>query len=161
VYPTGDGSEVVIAANADSVFARLCAAMGEPELASDPRFATHGARGTNMAELDERIARWSSSYPVAEVLRLLDEHGVPAGQIYTAREMLTDPHYLAREMVLRRTSAQGWDVPMTGVVPRFVSTPGTVRATGPRLGQHTREVLREVGELSDAEIEALDTAHLI
>jgi formyl-CoA transferase/succinyl-CoA--D-citramalate CoA-transferase len=160
VYPTSDGSEVVIAGNADSVFARLCVAMGEPELASDPAFATHGARGANMADLDERIGRWTASLPVAELLERLDEHGVPAGQIYTAREMLTDPQYLAREMVLRRTSNQGWDVPMTGVVPRFVATPGSVRTVGPLLGEHTRAVLRDVATMSDAEIDALDAAHL-
>src|SRR4051812_2777856 len=121
-YPTRDGAEVVIAANADGVFTRLAKAMGQAELAHDPRFATHHDRGANMAELDEIIAEWTSRAGCDEVLSILDEHGVPAGRIFTAPDMLRDPHYLAREMVQRVTSSQGWDVPMTGVVPRFTET---------------------------------------
>lgn len=160
VYPTADGSEVIIAGNADSVFRRLCVAMGAPELADDPRFSTHGARGANMAELDELIADWTKQLTTADLLATLSEHAVPAGQVYTAADMLTDPHYLAREMVLRVTSAQGWEVPMAGIVPRFCETPGSVRHAGPRLGEHTDEVLRDIARLTDTEIEALRTAGL-
>ena len=84
-------SEVVIAGNADSVFGRLCEAMGQPELRTDERYATHGARGANMAELDERIGAWTVTLPAAELLERLEAHGVPAGQIFTAREMLARP----------------------------------------------------------------------
>jgi formyl-CoA transferase len=155
VYPTSDGAEVVVAANADSVFVRLCKAMGRPELADDPRFATHAGRGTNMDELDAIVAAWTSMLPCAEVLAVLDQHGVPAGRIFTAPDMLTDPHYLAREMVQRVTSAQGWEVPMTGVVPRFTATPGGVRFAGARLGQHTDEVLGGLLGLTTAELDEL------
>jgi formyl-CoA transferase/succinyl-CoA--D-citramalate CoA-transferase len=144
VYPTADDADVVIAGNADAVFTRLCKAMGEPELADDPRFATHGARGANAEELDALIGAWTSTMPCAHVLAILDEHGVPAGRIFTAPDMLRDPQYLARDMVRRITSTQGWEVPMTGVVPRFVGTPGDIRHPGPQLGQHTDEVLREL-----------------
>jgi crotonobetainyl-CoA:carnitine CoA-transferase CaiB-like acyl-CoA transferase len=161
VYPTADGSELLIAANADGVFARLCNAMGRPDLAVDPRYATHIARGENMDELDALIAAWTVTYPIHDALVLLEEHGVPAGQIYTAREMLTDPHYLAREMVVRMTSHQGWNVPMTGVVPKFGSTPGGVRHPGPALGGETLEVLAEVAGLEPHEIESLGTAGLL
>lgn len=161
VYPTSDGSEVLIAGNADSVFARLCDAMGQPELATDPRYAAHGARGENMVELDERIAAWTATLTADDVLARLETHGVPAGRIFTARDMLTDPHYRARDMVLRHLSAQGWEVPMTGVVPKFSRTPGAVRSTGPSLGAHTVEVLTEVGGLSAAEVEALAEAGLL
>ena len=161
VYPTEDGSDIVIAANADTVFARLCAAMGRPELATDDRYASHAGRGVNMADLDKQISVWTSSRPAADVLRILDEHGVPAGQIFTAREMLTDPQYLARDMVLRMRSTQGWDVPMTGVVPKFSATPGKVRRVGPPLGADTADVLREVAGLSDADIEELRNAGLL
>ena len=78
------------------------------------------------------------------MLAVLDEHGVPAGRIFTAPDMLNDPQYLARDMVRRITSTQGWDVPMTGIVPRFTATPGTIRHPGPTLGQHTDEILREL-----------------
>jgi formyl-CoA transferase/succinyl-CoA--D-citramalate CoA-transferase len=141
VYPTSDGAEVVVAGNADTVFARLCEAMGQPELADDPRFATHVARGDNMAELDELVGAWTATLPCDEVLRVLDAHSVPGGRIFTAPDMLTDPQYLARDMVRRITSTQGWTVPMTGVVPRFTETPGEIRHAGPRLGEHTEEVL--------------------
>ena len=143
VYPTGDGAEVVVAANADNVFVRLCEAMGQPELATDPRFATHRGRGENMAELDELVGAWTATAPCEEILATLDAHGVPAGRIFTAPDMLTDPQYLARDMVQRLTSNQGWEVPMTGVVPRFTGTPGTIRHAGPALGRaHRRRAAR-------------------
>jgi formyl-CoA transferase len=161
VYPTSDGSEILIAANADSVFARLCTAMGRADLATDPRYATHLARGQHMEELDEVIGRWTATLTSPDALALLETHAVPAGQIYTAREMLADPHYLAREMVLRMTSHQGWDVPMTGVVPRFTGTPGSVRRSGPALGLDTADVLAEVAGLSGHEIGELAAAGLL
>lgn len=161
VYPTSDGSQILIAANADSVFGRLCVAMGRDELATDDRFATHHGRGQHMAELDDLISAWTASLPTDDLLGVLDEHGVPAGRIFTARDMITDPHYLAREMVLRRTSTQGWDVPMTGVVPRFAATPGSVRHVGPSLGAHTRDVLVEVAGLTEEQLDALEQAGLL
>jgi formyl-CoA transferase/succinyl-CoA--D-citramalate CoA-transferase len=161
VYPTADGADVVIAANADGVFARLCKAMGQTELADDDRFATHHDRGTNMTELDELIAAWTTRAGCDDVLALLDEHGVPAGRIFTAPDMLRDPQYLAREMVQRVTSSQGWDVPMTGVVPRFTGTPGTIRHPGPRLGEHTDEVLTELLGVGPVEIDELRAAGVI
>ena len=155
VYPTGDGAEVVVAANADNVFGRLCEAMGQPELATDPRFATHQGRGENMAELDKLVAAWTATTPCDSLLETLDAHGVPAGRIFTAPDMLTDPQYLARDMVRRLTSNQGWDVPMTGVVPRFTETPGSIRHPGPALGEHTDDVLSELLGLDGDEIASL------
>jgi crotonobetainyl-CoA:carnitine CoA-transferase CaiB-like acyl-CoA transferase len=155
VYPTGDSAEVVIAANADNVFGRLCGAMGQPDLAHDQRFATHQSRGVNMAELDEIVGAWTATAPCDQILATLDAHGVPAGRIFTAPDMLTDPQYLARDMVRRLTSTQGWEVPMTGVVPRFAATPGTIRHTGPALGEHTDEVLRDLLGLGCDEIASL------
>jgi formyl-CoA transferase/succinyl-CoA--D-citramalate CoA-transferase len=149
VYPTSDGAEVVVAANADAVFVRLCKAMATPELADDPRFATHHARGENMAALDALVGAWTATLPCDAVLEVLDEHGVPAGRIFTAPDMLQDPQYLARGMVQRITASQGWEVPMTGVVPTFSGTPGRIRHAGPTLGQHTDEVLRELLGLDD------------
>lgn len=161
VYPTADGGEIIIAGNADSVFARLCEAMGRPELATDERFATHGARGTNMTELDDLIGAWTATIASGELLALLETHGVPAGQIFTAREMLSDPHYLARGMVQRVLNQHGVSVPTTGVVPRFTETPGRVRHGGPRLGEHTTAVLRDLLGVDDAELTALRAAGLV
>jgi formyl-CoA transferase/succinyl-CoA--D-citramalate CoA-transferase len=161
VYPTSDGAEVVVAANADSVFVRLCKAMGQTELADDARFATHGARGEHGDELDRIIGAWTATRTCDDLLGLLDEHGVPAGRIFTAPDMLRDPHYLAREMVQRMTSTQGWDVPMTGIVPKFTGTPAVIRHAGPTLGAHTDEVLRELLALGDDELAALRTAGVV
>ena len=143
-YPTADGSDVLIAANADSVFARLCDAMARADLAADARFATHAARGANAAELDDIISQWTRQFDAEPLLRLLAEHAVPAGRVYAAPDMLNDPHYLAREMVLRATSRTGLETPMTGIVPRFSRTPGRVRDVGPDLGEHTDQVIGEI-----------------
>lgn len=158
IYPTADGIEVVIAANADAVFRRLCAAMGRPELADDERFRDHAARGAAMAELDAEIERWTSSLDAATLLAKLADQGVPAGKIYTAADMISDPHYTARDMVLR----PGRDgAPMAGIVPKFTRTPGAVAACGPPLGEHTREVLRDYAGVDDPEWTDLVEAGLV
>jgi formyl-CoA transferase/succinyl-CoA--D-citramalate CoA-transferase len=155
VYATADGDEVVIAANADTVFARLCHVMERPELASDARYATHVARGERMKELDAMIGTWTATLPTPALLERLERAGVPAGQIFTAKEMLRDPHYLAREMVHRVVNHAGAGVPMTGVVPRFTATPGVIRHGGPRLGEHSVEVLRELAGVGEDEVSSL------
>jgi formyl-CoA transferase len=143
-YPTSDGNEVLIAGNADSVFARLSQLMGRPELATDERYATHVARGTNMVELDRLVADWTRTFTSEDLLRRLADAGVPGGRVYTAPDIVADPHYLARDMVLRATSRAGFDLPMTGIVPKFTRTPGSVRDVGPALGEHTAEVTAEL-----------------
>jgi formyl-CoA transferase/succinyl-CoA--D-citramalate CoA-transferase len=161
VYRTKDGSEVVIAANADSVFSRLCEAMGCPELAQDERFASHTARGDHMRELDDRISAWTETLAIGELLEILEEAAVPAGRIYSAADMLADAQYAARSMVLRMTSFQGWEVPMQGVVPKFSRTPGAVRSTGPSLGQDTRAVLCGPTGITEEDYEELRNANVV
>jgi len=136
-YPTSDGSEVLIAGNADTVFGRLCDAMGRPDLAADERYGTHVARGEHEHELDALVGTWTSTMGSDELLALLREHTVPAGRVYTAADMLVDEHYAAREMVQRRTARTGIDTPMIGVVPKFSRTPGSITDVGPTLGEHT------------------------
>jgi crotonobetainyl-CoA:carnitine CoA-transferase CaiB-like acyl-CoA transferase len=143
-YPTADGSEVLIAGNADGVFARLCAALDCPELADDPRYAGHHARGRHAAELDAELAARTVAHDAEDLLRLLRDAGVPAGRVYTAPDMVQDPHFLARDMVLRATARAGFELPMTGIVPRFSRTPGAVADVGPALGEHTVEVEAEL-----------------
>ena len=138
-YPTSDTVEVLIAGNADTVFTRLCDAMGRADLATDERFATHAARGSNERELDDLVADWTRSLTADVLLARLREHSVPAGRVYTAADMLTDEHYLARDMVERRTSRTGVDTPMLGVVPKFSRTPGSIADVGPTLGEHTND----------------------
>lgn len=144
-YPTADGSEVLIAGNADAVFRRLCQAMDRPELAEDPRFADHAARGEHERELDGIVADWTRTLAAEDLLARMVDHGVPAGRVYTADDMLRDEHYAARDMVLRATARAGFELPMTGIVPRFSRTPGQVRHVGPDLGEHDAEVRAELG----------------
>jgi formyl-CoA transferase/succinyl-CoA--D-citramalate CoA-transferase len=155
-YPTSDGSDVVIAGNANSVFTRLCEAMGRPELAKDPKFESHVARGHHMKEIDDIIAQWTITQSSDELLEVLEAHGVPAGKIFTAHDMLHDAHFAARDMVLRRTSNENWDVPMPGIVPKFSETPGSVRSVGPLLGADTRDVLKDLGGYDTEELTALE-----
>lgn len=139
-YPTADDSEILIAGNADTVFVRLCEVMGEPELAADPRYATHAARGEHAEELDELVAAWTSRHASDDLIDRLGEAGVPVGRVYTAPDILADEHYAARDMIVRKTARSGVELPMTGVVPRFSRTPGSIRDVGPGLGEHNAEV---------------------
>lgn len=154
-YPCADGAEVVIAANADSVFTRLCHAIGRPELASDERFVTHSGRGRHMSELDDLLSAWTAQRSADDVVATLEAADVPVGRIYTAQDMLRDGHFLARDMVLRQRVPQGWEVPMNGIVPKFSRTPGAVKHTGPLLGEHTEAVLSELCEVRTDELTAL------
>ena len=155
VYPTKDGQTVLIAANQDTVFRRLAAAMGDPALAEDERYATHGARGAVQEELDDLIAQWSATHEADDLLALLEEHGVPAGRTYRAQDMLRDPHFAARGSIVRVPDERFGELAMQNVAPRFSRTPGSVRWTGPDLGEHTREVLTGVLGLTDGEVDAL------
>jgi succinyl-CoA--D-citramalate CoA-transferase len=154
-YPTRDDDYVVIGANADTVFARFAEATGHPEWAEDERYATHNARGENQEELDSMISGWTKEHTVDEVLEVLKEAGVPASKVFTAEDMVEDPHYAARENVVTVQDPEIGPFPMQNVVPRLIETPGKVRWTGPALGQHNDEVYGEVLGLSEEEREAL------
>lgn len=162
VYPTADGRAVLIAANGDPLYFRLCGAMGRPDLTEDARFSTHEGRGAHMAALDEVVGAWTSSLSFEELEATLAAHSVPYGLIYTAADILDDHQYAARQMIrwmfdpeLRR------DVPMPDVVPRFSRSPGRIDHAGPRLGEHTREVLVEFGGYSLDEVDRLEAQSVI
>ncbi len=161
VYPTGDGDLVLIAANQDSVFARLAQTMGEPELAHDPRYATHSARGASMAELDAHIAQWSSSRPAEEILSALHASGVPAGRIFRARDMFADPHFAARQAIVTVPHPEFGELPMHNATPRLSETPGAVRTAGPALGEHNDEIYGGVLGLDESERARLHAANVI
>jgi formyl-CoA transferase len=140
VYPTRDGVFVLISANQDSVFRRLCAAMDQPDLADDPRYATHDARGANQAELDATIAAWTAALGREELGARLDANGVPRGDIYRVPEMLADAHFQARKAIVEVMHPKLGSLKMQNVTPRLSETPGGVHAAGPALGAHNAEV---------------------
>lgn len=154
-YPCASGDMAVIGGNGDTVFARLCAAMGRPDLATDTRFATHAARGERQGELDEIISAWTSTLPLEDLLARLEEHGVPAGRIYRAPDMLDDPHFAAREAIVSVPHPVFGQVRMQNTFPKLSATPGAVRWPGPELGAHTDEVLRTLAGLSDEAMSGL------
>ncbi|MDA4107392.1 CaiB/BaiF CoA transferase family protein [Mycolicibacterium holsaticum] len=157
IYRSADGSWVVIAANQDTVFRRLCAAMGRPELATDDRFADHGARGRNQDELDKIIGDWAADRAPQDIIETLSAAGVIAGPINTVAEVVEDPQLRARGMLVEH-----WDerversVLGPGVVPVLSQTPGTVRSAGPAApGQHNDEIYRGLLGKSADELDAL------
>jgi len=162
VYPTRDGL-LLIAANQDTVFARLALAMGEPGLARHPDYATHQARGERQAELDARIGRWTSSLSTAEVLAVLarPETAVPSGLIYRAPEMLADPHFKAREAIVATPHPEFGELRMQNVAPRLSETPGAVRSPAPGLGEHNDEIYVKLLGLSAERYAALKAARVV
>jgi formyl-CoA transferase len=151
VYPTADGQMILIAANQDAVFRRLAAAMRQPALAEDPRYATHVARGERQAELDAIVAAWSSTLDAASIETLLEDSGVPAGRIYRAPEIMADPHVQAREAIIRVMHAEYGELAMQNVAPRLSATPGRVRHAAPALGADTEEILAGLLEIGEEE----------
>ncbi|MFZ2240816.1 MAG: CoA transferase, partial [Gordonia amarae] len=142
IYQASDGSWIVIAANQDTVFRRLCGAMGQPELAADPEYADHLARGRNQDRLDEIIGTWARRYSPTELIDALSAAGVIAGPINTVAEVVSDPQLVAREMIVDH-----WDervnrnIKGPGIIPKLSESPGSVRNAGPaRIGQHNDEV---------------------
>ena len=152
-YRCSDGY-VLIAGNGDSIFKRLMRTIGRDELADDPGLADNAGRVARVAELDVAIEAWTVSQPVAQVLDRLGAAGVPAGKVYTAKDIAEDPHYRARDMILRQRTRDGYDIDVPGVVPKLLGTPGTVRSSAPKLGDDTDAVLGEIG-FSDDDIAAL------
>lgn len=145
VYPCAEGEMILIGGNGDTVFARLAEAMGKPELASDPRYATHAARGANQGELDGLIGDWTKGWRLDALLAHLEENGVPCGRIFRAPDMLEHEQFKAREAIVETDHPVFGKVKMQNAFPKLSETPGAVRWPGPDLGQHTDEVLAEIG----------------
>jgi formyl-CoA transferase len=152
-YRCSDGY-VLVAGNGDSIFRRLMAAIGRPDLGEAADLADNAGRVARVAELDAAIEAWTSPRSVAEVLAVLGDARVPAGKVYTARDIAEDPHYRARNMILTQQTRDGDELEVPGVVPKLMGTPGSVRSAAPRLGEDTDAVLREIG-LTEDQISAL------
>jgi formyl-CoA transferase len=152
-YRCRDGV-LLIAGNGDSIFRRLMQAIGREDLGNDAGLADNAGRVARVAELDAAIEAWTSTRDVAAVLALLGDARVPCGKVYTAQDIAEDPHYRARDMLLSQTTRAGDTLEVPGIVPKLLSTPGSVRTSAPGLGDDTDAVLQELG-LRDGEIAAL------
>lgn len=161
IYDGSDGM-IIIAANQDTVFARLCEAMDRPELKSDPRYLDHEARGRHQAELDQLINDWTQTKPVEEIEEIMIRHAVPVGKIFRAQDMLTDPHFAAREALTELSSERWGQIKMQNVFPKLSATPGRVRWSGPEtLGEHTEQVLTDLLDLTPEQIRKLRESDIV
>lgn len=144
-YPSQDGGFVVIAGNSDPIFRRLMQVIGRPDLAEDPALRGNDGRSAVSGMLDGVIADWTRARSVEAALEALAAADVPAGRIYSVADIVTDPHYVARDMILQAELPDGTPVKMPGIVPKLSGTPGAVRWQGPALGAHTDTVLADLG----------------
>ncbi|SFU56579.1 CaiB/BaiF CoA transferase family protein [Halomonas korlensis] len=160
-YPARDGRDVIIGANQDSVFRRLCTAMGQPTLADHPDYATHRARGEHQQAIDDLVAAWTRQHNAQQVVDILAEAGVPAGLVFRAPDMLDDPHFQARDAIVEVPDRHGKPLPMQNVFPRLTDTPGRVRHVGPELGEHTETILADWLGLAPDTLDALRADHVI
>jgi formyl-CoA transferase len=160
VYPTRDGI-VMIGANQDTVFARLCEAMGKPALAQDPHYRDHTARGENQQALDNLIAQWTATLSTPDLLAALEKAGVPSGLIYRTSDMLDDPHYAARQAIVTTEHPAFGKLRMQNVAPRLSASPSSVRTPAPELGQHNDQVYGELLGYDRAARDALRTRGVI
>ena len=158
-YPCRDGKYVVIGANADSIFKRMMRAIGRADLADDPTLASNEGRVKRTAQLDQVIGAWSSQHDLDTVLEVLDKAEVPSGRIYSIADIAADLHYQARGMIERHALGKH-ELLLPGIVPRLSDTPGETRWIGPKLGEHTDEVLSALG-FTEGEIAAMKTRGVI
>ena len=158
-YPCQDGW-VLVAGNGDSIFKRLMDTIGRPDLGAAPDLADNAGRVARVQELDAAIGAWSAQRTVQQVLDALGNARVPAGKVYTAKDIAEDPHYRARDMLLSQTTRDGFTVQVPGIVPKLSATPGTIRSSAPHLGDDTDAVLAEAG-LSDKQIALLRSKGVI
>ena len=145
LYPCKDGGYVLIAGNADALYGRLMTEIGRTDLRDDPALARNDGRAAQMKRIDDAIAEWTARFSLEEVLARMEKAEVPAGRIYSAADIAADPHYAARGMLVDGIAGDGEPLKQPGVVPKLSATPGAVGGPAPGLGEHTDEVLRELG----------------
>ena len=152
-YACQDGW-VLVAGNGDSIFKRLMDTIGRPDLGQAPDLAGNAGRVARIDEIDAAISAWTQPRAIAQVMDALAAARVPAGKVYTAKDISEDPHYRARQMIVPQTTRDGHTLEVPGIVPKLSATPGTIRSSAPHLGDDTDTVLQGLG-LSAAQIAAL------
>lgn len=154
-YPTKDNRWIAIACTSDKIFERLAIAMGRPELAAPDRWGTIAARERDRAIVDDTVAIWTAQFNRDDLMRKCESEQVPCGPVYAIDEIFEDPHYAARENILRMTDPRAGDLAVPNLVPRLSDTPGRVNWLGPELGSHNDEIYKGLLGLDDAELERL------
>lgn len=144
LYPCRDGKWIIIAAQSDKLFQKLCRVMGREEVIDDPRFATSVARGENREAIDEIVASWTAQHAQAQLLPRLEAAIIPTGPVNSIADIATDPHFQERDMLLTLQDRLFGAVRMQGIVPKLSETPGAVRFVGPALGEHNQEVYQHL-----------------
>ncbi len=144
-YRCADGKYALIAGNGDSIFKRLMSLIGRDDIGQDPRFAHNDGRSAHAEFIDGVIGEWASQYPLDYVLEALSKERVPAGRIYDVQNIVEDPHFKARDMLLESQLEDGTPVILPGILPKLSETPGGVDRAAPTLGQDTEKVLKELG----------------
>lgn len=159
-YTTKEGANIVIAGNGDAIFRRLMLAIGREDMANDPQLARNDGRVPRTAEIDEVIQAWCATQGIDEALATLQAADVPVGKIYSVRDMMSDPQFLARRMFEQHHFNDGAPIKLPAITPKLSETPGETRWLGPKLGEHTEEVLRGLGYAA-VEIEQLRLGKVI
>ncbi|MGB3070432.1 MAG: CaiB/BaiF CoA-transferase family protein [Ottowia sp.] len=161
LYPARDDNYVLIAANNDAIFGRLAAAMDHPEWAADTRYATQIERGKRVDEVDAMVEAWTMQHPAADIVAKMHAAGVPVAKVYTIADVFADPHFAARDMLVKVAHPRLGEVVLPGVVPKLSASPGGIREPGHLLGADTDQVLATKLGMSEEEIASLRAAQII
>ena len=159
-YTTKEGANIVIAGNGDAIFKRLMVAIDRQDMADDPQLARNDGRVPRTAEIDNAIQAWCATQDIESALAILKAADVPVGKIYSVRDMMSDPQFLARQMFEQHAFADGTPVKLPAASPKLSETPGTTRWLGPQLGEHNEEVLVSLG-YTEADIAQLRAEKVI
>ncbi|MBM7608415.1 formyl-CoA transferase [Lysinibacillus composti] len=161
IYLCKDGKYVVIGANGDGIFKRLMVAINRQDVLENPLYETNDGRSQDAEYLDSVIGEWTKSLDIESALNILEENGIPAGSIFSVEDMFKDPHYQAREMIVDLDVEDLGKLKVPGIIPKLSKTPGQIRWAGPKLGEHTDEILKEKVGLTDEQIEKLKGLEVI
>lgn len=159
-YPCKNGEYILIAGNGDSIFKRLMELVGRQDLADDPELEQNNGRVARVGELDDAIAAWTQTLLLDDALEVLQHAGVPSGRIYSAKDIAEDEHYRARGVIEKLNDADGFDIEIPGIIPKLSGKPGAIHSRAPLLGEHTHDVLEQLG-LTEDEITTLSSKKII